>query len=208
MGDVADTIGRSNDDESALDALCAEVRACRICADFLPLGPRPLFQTSSTARILIVGQAPGRVAHECGLPFADRSGDRLREWLGLSRDEFYDPARVALLPMGFCYPGSAERGDLAPRPECAPAWRAKLLALMAEPATTVLLGRFAQVAALGSSQSLTEVARAWRDRWPDQVVLPHPSPRNNRWMGANPWLKAEVLPALRERVRWLVTAAG
>jgi uracil-DNA glycosylase len=184
-----------------LDALLAEVRACRLCEAHLPLGPRPVVQLDARARILIAGQAPGRRVHASGLPFDDPSGDRLRDWLGVDRAVFYDPARLAIVPMGFCYPGTGTSGDLPPRPECAPAWRAKLLANLGKLELTLAIGQYAQRWHLGPSRrSLTEVVRGWRDHWPATLPLPHPSPRNNRWLRNNPWFEAEVVPVLRERV--------
>jgi uracil-DNA glycosylase len=187
-------------------ALLAEVRACRLCAVHLPLGPRPILQLDRRARILIAGQAPGRRAHDTGVPFADASGDRLRDWLGVDAATFYDPTHFAILPMGFCYPGRGAAGDRPPRPECAPAWRARLLAQLPAVALTLVLGRFALDFHLGDRQAatLTETVRAWRDHWPTCLPLPHPSPRNNRWLAANPWFATEVVPALRARVRTLL----
>lgn len=191
-------------------ALLAEVRACRLCAAHLPLAPRPLVQLDRQARILIAGQAPGRRAHDSGVPFADASGDRLRDWLGVDAATFYDATRFAILPMGFCYPGRSAAGDRPPRPECAPAWRARLLAHLPAVALTVVVGRFALDFHLGERQAatLTETVRAWRDHWPACLPLPHPSPRNNRWLAANPWFVAEVVPALRRRVRALLAPRG
>jgi uracil-DNA glycosylase len=189
---------------STLTELLAEVRACRICADSLPLGPRPVVQADSSARILIVGQAPGLKVHETGIPFNDPSGDRLRDWLGMSRNVFYDPERVAILPMGFCYPGRGKSGDNPPRPECAPAWRQKLLDLLPNIELTLLVGRYAQEWHLGKGPNLTDRVRRWQEVWPRQVPMPHPSPRNNLWLRRNPWFEQELLPPLRERVAWII----
>lgn len=185
-----------------LAPLLEEVRRCTLCAPVLPHGPRPVVQAHARARILIAGQAPGRRVHESGVPFDDPSGDRLREWMGLSRERFYDPTSVAILPMGFCYPGTGKSGDLPPRPECAPAWRERLLAGLRDVRLTLILGRYAQDWHLGipSRTSLTEVVRGWRDHWPHRLPLPHPSPRNRIWLRRNPWFETEVVPALRERV--------
>ncbi|GAA0682450.1 uracil-DNA glycosylase family protein [Marinobacterium maritimum] len=183
-----------------LPELLQEVRACRICARVLPLEPRPVIQADSRARILIVGQAPGLKAHETGIPFNDPSGDRLREWLGMSRDDFYDAEKVAILPMGFCYPGRGKSGDNPPRPECAPAWRQPLLDHLPNVELTLLVGRYAQEWYLGKGTSLTERVQNWRDLWPQQVPLPHPSPRNNLWLRRNPWFEQELLPELRQRI--------
>ena len=186
---------------TSFSSLLADVRACMICKDHLPLGPRPVLQMHPKARILIAGQAPGRKVHDSGVPFDDPSGKRLREWLGVTCEVFYDPKQIALLPMGFCYPGSARSGDLPPRPECAPAWRQQLLAKLRHVQLTLVLGRYAQSYHFGKTNvSLTELVRSWRSYWPDMIPLPHPSPRNNLWLRRNPWFDAEVVPALRQQV--------
>ncbi len=184
-----------------LHRLLGEARRCTLC-DGLPLGPRPLLQGSVTAKILIAGQAPGRRAHESGIPFDDQSGDRLRAWLGIERDIFYDPAAIALLPMGFCYPGTGKGGDLPPRTECAPAWRERLLEHMPAVEFTILIGMYAQGWHLGTAngRTLTENVANWEQFWPAQVPLPHPSPRNARWLSRNPEVEATLLPAVRRRV--------
>ena len=167
----------------------------------LTLGPRPVLQMHPMARILIAGQAPGKKVHESGIPFDDASGKRLREWLGVSRDVFYDPKQVAILPMGFCFPGSGRSGDLPPRPECSPAWREQLLSHLRQLEVTVVLGKYAQTYHFGdANSSVTELVRAWREYWPNVVPLPHPSPRNNLWLRRNPWFEVELLPALRQRI--------
>jgi len=184
-----------------LSTLLSEVRRCTLCAPHLPHGPRPVLQLHAEARVLVAGQAPGRRVHESGVPFDDASGDRLRDWLGLPREVFYDPRRVAILPMGFCYPGKGNAGDLPPRPECAPAWRAGLLHHLRRLRLTLVIGQYAQAyhwpAAAGS---VTQTVRAWRAHWPALVPLPHPSPRNNAWLRRNPWFEIELLPRLREQV--------
>lgn len=188
-----------------LEALLAEVRGCALCAPHLPLGPRPVLQAAPGARILVAGQAPGRRVHESGVPFDDPSGHRLREWMGVDRDTFYDPVQVAILPMGFCYPGTGASGDLPPRPECAPAWRRRLLELLPSVELTLVLGRYAQDWHLGApGRGVTDAVAHWREGWPSLLPLPHPSPRNNRWLKANPWFEEEVLPALRARVAGLL----
>ena len=181
--------------------LLAEVRACTICAEHLPLGPRPVVQIHPNAKILIAGQAPGRKVHQSGVPFDDASGNRLREWLGVTREAFYDPQQFAILPMGFCFPGTGKSGDLPPRPECEPAWRKQLLEQLHDVQMTLVLGKYAQDYHFGKSKSsLTELVKSWRTFWPDKVPLPHPSPRNNIWLRRNPWFEAELLPSLRKRV--------
>ena len=186
---------------TSLVSLLAEVRACTVCADHLPLGPRPIVQVHPAARILIAGQAPGSRVHETGIPFNDASGERLRSWLGMSREVFYDPRQVAILPMGFCFPGTGRSGDLPPRPECAPTWRATLLSRMKKLQLTLVIGQYAQAYHLPrGGSSLTEVVQGWREFWPHTVPLPHPSPRNNLWLKRNPWFEEELIPVLRERV--------
>jgi uracil-DNA glycosylase len=184
---------------SEIDALLAEVRACSVCAD-LPLGPRAVLQVSSTARILVASQAPGTKVHESGVPFDDASGDRLREWMGVSKDEFYDAGRVAIVPMGLCYPGRGKSGDAPPRRECAPLWRRRIMDQLASVRLTLLIGSYAQVDRFGRG-NMTERVRAFRDHLPDVIPLPHPSWRSQVWMKRNPWFAAEVLPVLRFAVR-------
>ncbi len=186
----------------SLPLVLAEVKACTLCAAHLPHGPRPVLQVNAQARILIAGQAPGRKVHESGVPFDDASGDRLRSWMGIPRDVFYDPTQVAILPMGFCYPGTGKSGDLPPRPECAPQWRGRLLAHMPHIQLTLIVGQYAQDWHLPhvGTRKLTEIVKAWREHWPGVLPLPHPSPRNNLWLKANPWFAVEVLPELQKRV--------
>ena len=194
-------------DAPALDALWQEVRGCTLCAEHLPRGPRPVLRPSATARLLIVGQAPGTKVHETGVPWNDPSGDRLRDWLGIGRETFYDRRRIAIMPMGFCYPGALPRGgDAPPRPECAPQWHAALLALMPAVELTLLVGQYAQAHYLGDrrSRTLTETVARWRELLPDYLPTPHPSWRTRGWVSRNPWFEAELLPALRSRVAELV----
>jgi uracil-DNA glycosylase len=194
---------------TSFTSLINDVRACTLCAEHLPLGPRPVFQVHESARILIAGQAPGKRVHETGIPFNDPSGDRLRAWLGISRETFYDPRQVAILPMGFCFPGTGQSGDLPPRPECALAWRAALLSYLKNLQFTLVLGQYAQAYHLPNERaSLTETVRAWRKSWPDIVPLPHPSPRNNLWLKRNPWFEEELIPALRARVSEVLERHG
>ena len=178
--------------------LLKSVRQCRLCEEFLPYGPRPVVQLDPRATILIAGQAPGRRVHESGVPFDDPSGDRLREWLGISRDTFYDASKVAILPMGFCYPGTGKSGDLPPRRECAPAWRQELLNQLPAIRLTLVIGQYAHKWHLPQTQkNLTETVRAWQDYAPNFFPLPHPSPRNNVWLKKNPWFTESLLPALK-----------
>lgn len=185
-----------------LARLLAEIRACEHCSAHLPLGPRPIVQAHAAAPLLIIGQAPGLTVHETGVPWDDRSGDRLRSWLGLDRDSFYDERRVALVPTGFCYPGRSERGDLPPRPECAPRWHGKLVPLLTGVRLTLLVGSYAHDAHLGSraKSTLTETVRAWREYIPNYFVIPHPSPRNGIWLRRNSWFERDCLPELRKQV--------
>jgi uracil-DNA glycosylase len=189
-----------------LDALLREIRACRLCEVQLPLGPKPVLRAAHGARLLVVGQAPGARVHASGIPWDDASGKRLREWLGVEADTFYDATRVAIVPMGFCYPGKAGSGDAPPRPECRTTWHPRLLPLLPGIDLTLLIGQYAQAHFLGAARkaSLTDTVRAWREYLPAYVPLPHPSPRNVAWFKANSWFEEEVLPELRERVRTLL----
>ena len=183
-------------------ALSKRIRACERCNAHLPLTPNPLFQAHPDARILVAAQAPGIRAHQTSLTFNDPSGERLRDWMGIDRDSFYDPLKIAIAPMGFCYPGSTSRGDLPPRPECATAWRDRLLAALPQIELTLVIGIYAQRYHLGGTRkaSLTETVRNWRDYWPRYAALPHPSPRNNGWLKKNPWFSEQLLPELRQAV--------
>ena len=185
--------------------LLAKVRRCDLCASSLPLGPRPVLQASARSKILIAGQAPGKKVHLSGIPFDDPSGKRLRDWMGVNSETFYDPAHIAILPMGFCYPGTGKSGDLPPRPECAPQWREALLGAMPGIKLTLVLGQYAQTYHFDkAAKNLTELVLDWRSHWPEVVPLPHPSPRNNRWFKQNPWFEAEVLPSLRIKIAELL----
>lgn len=178
----------------------AEIRACRVCAAQLPQPPRPILQAGRRARLLIVGQAPGRRAHDSGIPFNDPSGDVLRAWLGVSREVFYDPDQVALVPTGFCYPGTAHGADLPPRPECAPLWQARLTATLPDIRLTLLVGGWSHAFHLGARGTVAATVAGYRAHLPQRFPLPHPSWRNRAWAARHPWFEAEVLPALRERV--------
>ena len=188
--------------------LLAQVRACRLCEDHLPLEPRPILQLNPLARILIAGQAPGRKAHERGVPFDDPSGDRLRQWMGIDRELFYNAAKIAIVPMGLCFPGKRKGGDLPPRKECAPAWRQKVFAKLKDVELTLLVGSYAQAWHLKgkTKPTLTETVKAWRGYGPAFIPLPHPSWRNNAWIKKNPWFEEELLPHLRRRVSRIVRA--
>jgi len=190
---------------SEFATLLERVRLCRLCEPELPLGARPVLQCAPNARILIAGQAPGSKVHASRIPFDDASGEHLRQWLGVDRRQFYDPALFAILPMGFCYPGTGKWGDLPPRAECAAAWRRQLLDRLAHIELTLVLGQYAQQWHLDSRKlSLTERVKDWRTGWPEMLPLPHPSPRNNRWLRQNPWFESEVLPELQARVSRLL----
>lgn len=186
--------------------LITEVRSCTLCADHLPLGPNPVFRVHPDAKILIAAQAPGIRVHQTGLPFNDASGDRLRDWMGIDRETFYDATHIAFLPMGFCYPGTGKSGDLPPRKECAPQWQSKLLAQLPNLQLTLVIGQYAQAWHLKNKASVTQNVKAWRDTWPYLLPLPHPSGRNNIWLKQNPWFMEEVLPALKVRVRLILNS--
>jgi len=183
-----------------------EIGDCQRCAEHLSHDPRPVVQLGHKALVLIAGQAPGRRVHESGIPFDDPSGDRLRSWLGVSREVFYNADKIAILPMGFCYPGHGRSGDLPPRQECAPAWRQPALNAMPRIKLTLVIGRYAIDWHLGKSQkkTLTETVRAWKSYAPDIIPIPHPSPRNNIWLRNNPWFEEQVLPIIRTRINRLL----
>ncbi|MEQ9200499.1 MAG: uracil-DNA glycosylase family protein, partial [Rhodospirillales bacterium] len=187
----------------SLPDLLRDIRACRICEEHLPLGPRPVVVAEKSARILIIGQAPGTAVHASGVPWDDPSGDRLRDWMSLGKEAFYDPARIAIMPMGFCYPGRLPKGgDAPPRPECAPHWHDRLRAQLPQIELTLLVGSYAQNHYLHDdrSRNMTQTIRNWRDLGPGLLPTPHPSWRSGIWLKKNPWFEAELLPVLRERV--------
>ncbi len=187
--------------KNSLQSLLTEIHACTICEAHLEDGSRPVLQIHQNARVLIAGQAPGRKVHEMGVPFDDASGRRLREWMGVTRDVFYDPEQIAIVPMGFCYPGTGKSGDLPPRPECVPAWRERVLGHLPRLEVTLVIGMYAQAYHLTRDHSrVTETVRSWGFYWPKVVPLPHPSPRNNIWLQRNPWFSKELLPMLRQRI--------
>jgi uracil-DNA glycosylase len=201
---MSSNVRRSN--HLTLDALLTAVRACNVCQQHLPLGPRPILRASATARILIVGQAPGARVHQTGIPWDDPSGERLRSWMGVGNDEFYDESRIAIIPMGYCYPGRGNGGDLPPRAECAQLWLEKLLARMPRIELTLLIGQYAQRHFLGKHRkaSLGETTKAWAQYAPRYIPLPHPSPRNTPWFQRNTGFERELLPELRRRVNELL----
>lgn len=204
MSQPQPTLTDSRDLEMLLDA----VRACRACASSLPLGPRPVLRASASARILIVGQAPGLRVHTSGIPWDDLSGERLRGWMGVDKATFYDVSRIAIIPMGYCYPGRGKGGDLPPRRECAQLWLDQLLARMPHIELTLLIGQYAQRHFLGRRRktSLTATVGAWSEYAPHYIPLPHPSPRNQAWLQRHPWFEQEVLPVLRTRIAALLAA--
>ena len=190
-----------------LTEIVAAARACRVCEKHLAHPPRPVLRAAPGARLLIVGQAPGTRVHESGVPWDDRSGDRLRDWLAIEPDVFYDETQIAIVPMGFCFPGNdAKGGDLPPRPECAPLWHPPLIEALPNVELTLLVGLYAQGYYLGKRRqnSLTETVRHWADYAPEFLPLPHPSWRNTAWIKKNPWFEADLLPVLRERVAALL----
>jgi len=195
---------------SDLRSLLTEIRACTVCSEHLPLGPRPVLSVASNARVAIIGQAPGTKVHESGVPWQDASGDHLREWLGVDSAEFLDPNRFAILPMGFCYPGKKKGGDAPPRPECAPLWHPPLIESLPNLTLTLLIGQYAQAHYLGKrrKRTLTETVRAFEEYGPRLFPLPHPSWRSKIWMKKNPWFAADALPALRARVEALFAKDG
>lgn len=190
-----------------LDILLRDIRACTHCAAHLPHGPRPMVQAGTKARVAIIGQAPGSKVHASGIPWDDDSGDRLRGWLGLDRGTFYDPGRIALVPMGFCYPGKGEGGDLPPRKECAPLWHQPLWQALPDLRLTLLVGQYAQKAYLPPAlrPSMTEAVRRHAQMPDGLLALPHPAWRSRLWMAKHPWFEKDVLPVLRERLRSALT---
>ncbi len=196
---------------SAFSTLLADIRACTLCSAYLPLGPRPVVQAHPAARILLAGQAPGRKVHATGLPFNDPSGDRLRMWLGVDRDTFYDPRRFAIVPMGFCYPGTGKAGDFAPRPECSATWHDRLIPRLKNVELTLAIGRYAIAYHIQRPHperrgTLTDIVRASDFARDAVLALPHPSPRNLMWLRRNPWFEEDYIPVLRRRVARLLPA--
>ncbi|MGY3685315.1 uracil-DNA glycosylase family protein [Vibrio coralliilyticus] len=184
-----------------LEDLLQQIRQCRLCEPDLPLGANPIIQASKEAKLLIIGQAPGTRVHKTSIPWNDPSGDRLRQWLELDRTAFYDASKIAIMPMGLCYPGKGKSGDLPPRKECAPQWHSKVLEQLPNIGMTLLIGQYAQNYYLQDKpKTLTETVRAWQQWAPQYLPLPHPSPRNTLWLRRNPWFEAEVVPFIREYV--------
>ena len=188
------------------DQTLDKVKSCTYCLDVLPHGVRPILQISPSAKILIAGQAPGSKVHATGIPFDDASGDRLRAWMGIDKDCFYDASRIAILPMGFCYPGTGKSGDLPPRKECAELWRQQLLDLMPEIQLLLVIGQYAIHWHMPETKkkTLTNTVKEWRKHGPSKMPLPHPSPRNNVWLKKNPWFEDDVLPFLHNKVKALI----
>ncbi|MEQ8684761.1 MAG: uracil-DNA glycosylase family protein [Imperialibacter sp.] len=182
-----------------MDKLLDEIRNCSVCKTHLPYAPKPIIQASASARILVIGQAPGIKVQQSGIPWDDASGDNLRSWLGIDRETFYNDKLLTLMPMGFCYPGTGKSGDLPPRPECAPLWHQPVIASMPEVELTLLIGQYAQAYYLKQrcKNTLTETVRNYQTYLPDYLPLPHPSPRNNIWQKKNSWFREDVLPALQ-----------
>lgn len=195
--------------KESLSELLGRVRNCRLCETQLPLEPKPILRATVTSKILIIGQAPGARVHHTGIPWNDPSGDRLRQWMSVDRESFYDATRIAIIPMGFCYPGKGQSGDLPPRKECAEHWHRPLLAALPALQLTLLVGSYAQRHYLSQSGfalglTLAETVRNWRSHAPTYLPLPHPSPRNIRWLKNNPWFEEEVVPALRHRLKTIL----
>lgn len=192
--------------ENLLTSLVSEIKQCTLCQQHLPLGPRPVLQVSRHAKILIAGQAPGLKVHQTGMPFDDASGERLRQWMDIGKETFYDSQKIAILPMGFCYPGKGKSGDLPPRPECALAWREQLLTAMSDIKLILVIGTFAQNWHMKDTKqkNLTETVRNWQNYGPQLLPLPHPSPRNNIWLSKNSWFEEILLPELKDRVKKLL----
>jgi uracil-DNA glycosylase len=188
--------------EIPLVDLLNDVKNCQLCAD-LPLGPNPVVRAKRSAKVLIIGQAPGTRVHASGIPWDDPSGDRLRVWMGLDKDQFYNADDIAIVPMGFCYPGRGKSGDLPPRPECAPKWHRQILEHLPEVALTLLIGQYAQRYYLDDKyKTLTDRVKHWRDYWPQGYLpLAHPSPRNQRWLKNNPWFENEVISFLQQQIK-------
>ncbi len=193
--------------KTKFDITLREVRSCELCIEHLPHGARPIVQIDPKAKILIAGQAPGSKVHQTGIPFDDPSGNRLRLWMDIDKSVFYDATKIAILPMGFCYPGTGKSGDLPPRKECAEQWRHQLLALMPNIKLTLVIGQYAIGWHLPETKqdTLTNTVKSWRTYWPNTLPLPHPSPRNNIWLKKNAWFEDEIIPILQDQIKTLVS---
>ena len=189
-----------------LEPLLGKVRFCNVCESKLPLGPKPIVQLNAKAKILIASQAPGSIAHASGIPFQDKSGERLRTWMGVTDDEFYKPENVAILPIGFCYPDRGKSGDLPPTSECAELWRNKLLTLLPNIRISLLIGAYSQKWHLEGlrEKTLSATVKQWQHYWPSQLPMPHPSPRNNIWLRKNAWFEKDVIPVLKDRIKTIL----
>ena len=188
-----------------MNSLLNDVRKCTLCSEYLPFDPKPILHFSKSAKVLIVGQAPGVKAHTSGIPWNDASGDRLREWFGVSREQFYDESIFAIVPMGFCYPGKGKSGDLPPRPECSAKWMSPILDYLGQIQLKVLIGAYSQEYFLKiRSGQLTKTVKNWKKFGPDVFPLPHPSPRNNIWLKKNPWFQRDLLPKLKKSMHKIV----
>jgi len=190
--------------DSNLAPLQKEIQACTFCSEFLELGPRPVVQIHAKAKILIAGQAPGIRVHTSGIPFDDPSGNRLRDWMGITKEQFYNPKLLAIVPMAFCYPGKGKTGDLPPRKECADHWRKRVLKALPNIELTLVIGQYAMDYHFGKGAKLTDRVKQFHEFLPDRIPLPHPSPRNRFWMGKNPWFSDLVLPSLKQRVKEII----
>jgi uracil-DNA glycosylase len=188
--------------------LLQEISKCVVCKEYLALGPKPVLTASPHSKIIIIGQAPGSVVHKSGIPWDDQSGDNLRSWMDIDKNIFYNPEIIALIPMGFCYPGKGKTGDLPPRPECAPLWHQSVLKKMKNVKLILLIGQYAQKYYLGekAKKTLTETVKSYQNYLPEYYVLPHPSPRNNIWQAKNAWFKKEVLPDLKQHIKQILNS--
>jgi uracil-DNA glycosylase len=192
----------------SLQLITSDIRNCKLCEPQLPYGARPVIQVNVNARILIAGQAPGRRVHASGIPFDDPSGERLRGWMGVTPEQFYNPQLFAIVPMGFCYPGTGKSGDLPPRLECVATWREKLLQQLPNIQTTLVIGKYAHDYHFGkNNHSVTTLVADWHSHWPSQIPLPHPSPRNNRWLKMNPWFETKLVPLIQARTKEILLSA-